>query len=158
MAFIIEKESECCLCGFPLDSEKEFLLIPPLISNTRDPLYKFSDNGVHSECLNKSQLKDRLLKHISIYDKRIPPSKLKCIVDGRNISSPEKLISIGLLTSNKNDELYKFNYIDLNKDNLCRWNLREYFIEVGRKYLKENKWISSNEFNYLAYIINEVRN
>lgn len=73
------------------------MLTPPLISNTKDSLYEFSDAGMHKDCLAKSESETMLCKHIEIYDQRIPPAKLRCVVDGKEIAR-EKLISLGLLS------------------------------------------------------------
>jgi len=123
-----------------------------------DPLFKVSDSGLHKKCLNQSKIKERLLKYISIYDKRPKLSELKCTIDNSLIADPSKIIMIGLLTSNEQEILHKFNYINLNKDNIWKWKEKNNFIKASESYLKENKWIPFADYNYLEYILNEVKN
>jgi len=78
MAIIIEKQSKCPICSNFLDDMKEYIMVPPLISNRKDELFTLNDTGIHKSCLNKSALKHKLLKHIDLYDKHLPPSMLKC--------------------------------------------------------------------------------
>jgi len=157
MALIIEGSTPCCLCGEVLNNIESYIGIPPLISNILDSLYQFSDNGVHIDCLAKSKHERLLKEHITNYNKGLPLSKLKCRVDGIRISSPDKLVSLGLLSSNIEDNLYRFNYIDLNRDNIKDRKGREDFLKIVRQYLKDEKWVSSfSKFNYLKYLLEEL--
>ncbi|WP_445456091.1 hypothetical protein [Flavobacterium sp. HNIBRBA15423] len=153
MGILIIGESKCPICDKTLNKKSEYLTIPPLTSNSKDPLFIFSDNGIHKNCLNKSLLKDKLLFHIKMYNKRFPMAELRCITDNQLISNPRNIISFGMLTSNENENLFKFNYVILNKDNIPNWNQKESFIQTSKKYILDKKWKSLNDFNYLEYLI-----
>ncbi len=156
MALIFENLSECPLCNKVLDNSKPFRAISPLISNVKDPLFVFSDEGVHIDCLNNSPLKEKLLYHLECYEKRFPPTDAKCIVDGQRISDPRNLISFGLLTSNESEELYQFNYVTINKNNLGKWERKGEFISTVERFINDGKWESLNDFNYLKYLIEKL--
>jgi len=157
MAIIIKNKSKCPICNRVLTNQEEYILTPPLISNTKDSLFIFSDTGLHRSCLDKIQFKEKLLKHILIYHKKPLLSNLKCNVDNLAISNPQKIILIGLITTDENEELYKFNYTILNKDNVSKWKYQTSFIKAGENFLEENKWASLADFNYLEYVLNEVK-
>lgn len=114
MAIIIEKESKCPLCGNFLDDSKEYILVPPIISNIKDPLFMFSDAGIHIDCIDENGFGSKLLQHIDLYNKHFPPSELKCFVDGKKIDHPEDLLFFGLLSSDETEDLYRFNYLTFN--------------------------------------------
>lgn len=158
MAIIIEQQSECPICNTHLDENKEYLLIPPLIGNTKDSLFICSDSGIHVECLNRYQLKDKLLMHVALYDASFPLSKQKCGISGNIISNPINLLFFGLLTSDETEELYNFNYLSFDITNINKWADRNKFISVTKQFLFEEKWESLTEFNKLEYILNKIKN
>ena len=156
MAIIIEQQSKCPVCNTSLDKDKEYVLVPPLISNTKDDLFIFSDAGVHIECLNKNKLKNKLLQHINLYDEHMPPSKLRCIVDGKTVDNPKDLLFFGLLTSDEKEELYYFNYLSLNLKDINKWKDYNSFLSISEQFISEKKWEGLNDFNKIEYILGEM--
>jgi hypothetical protein len=156
MAIVIKGLSKCPLCGEVLDDNLEFTLFPPFTSNTKEPLFLFSDNGVHIACLDKHPLKEKALFNRVKYHKNLPSVNSKCIIDGCSIENPSDVLAIGLLTSLETEALYKFNFITINKRNLMRWQERNEFVELVLKFMYDGKWNSLTSFNYLEYLIREV--
>lgn len=115
-----------------LDKNKEYFLVPPLISNTKDSLCIFSDAGVHVECINKNKFKNKLLQHISLYHEHMSPSKLRCVIDGKIPDNPRDLLFFGLLTSDETEELSAFNL-----NNISKWKELNRFLTVSEKFLSE---------------------
>lgn len=157
MAIVIEQQSRCPICNDFLDSNKEYFLVPPLTSNTKDTLFDFSDAGIHTDCINKSELKSKLLRHIDLYYASLPPSKLTCYIDGQKIERPENLLFFGLLTSDDAEELYNFNYLSFDIRNINKWIDLNKFLMVAEKFLEEKKWVGLSEFNRLQYIIEQIK-
>ena len=158
MAIIFEHQSQCPICGKELNEKNQFLMFPHFISNIKDPLFLFSDSGVHLNCLNEHPLGVNALffkeKHYVV----IPSINSICHIDGKSIQDPRDIFVIGMLTSDKNENLFKFNFLVLNKKNLNKWKDKDEFIKAASEYKKQNKWSSLNSFNYLDYLINEVTN
>ena len=155
MAIVIEQQSRCPICNDFLDSNNEYFLAPPLTSNTKDSLFNFSDVGIHTDCINKSELKTKLFIHIDFYNANNPPSKLKCLIEGKQIDL-ENLLFFGLLTSDETEQLYDFNYLSFSIRNINKWIDLNRFLIIAEKFLEEKKWVGLGEFNMLQYIINQI--
>lgn len=158
MAIVIEQQSKCPVCNSFLDKDREYILVPPLTSNTKDPLFIFSDEGVHVECINKNKFKNKLLQHINSYHEQMHPAKLRCVIDGKIPDNPGDLLFFGLLTSDETEDLYEFNYLSFNLNNISKWKELDRFLCVSEKFLTENKWEGFNGFNKLEYLINKIKN
>lgn len=156
MAIIIEKASKCPICGNILDNSSEYIVVPPLTSNTKDSLFIFSDSGIHNSCLNVSSLKCKLLKHIDFYNRHLPTIKLKCHVDGKLIDNLSEILHFGLLTSDETEELYDFNYLSFNLKNVNKWIDSNRFLTISENFLSKKKWGSLNDFNKLKYIVDQI--
>lgn len=156
MALVILGSSKCCICNNIINENDNYRGFPAFISNTKDSLYKFNDAVLHKECLENDSLKDKLIKHLSLFENRLPPSEQTCIVDGLKMKDPMQQFNIGLLTSNEDDPLYKYNYIILNKHNINKWTALEEFISEVEKYLEEDKYKGFKGYNYLKYLIDEI--
>lgn len=155
MAIVFEELSQCPLCQQVLNQSREYILIPPLTSNTMDPLFIFSDNGVHTHCLNEHPLQEHLFYITQQYDKMI--SHKICVVDGKLIDNPRDWLSIGMLASDQNEPLAGFNFINLNRNNKYNWTRRNEFISLAEEFSRSEKWKSYGTFNYLGYLIKELK-
>ncbi len=156
MAIILEQQSKCPICNTILDDDREYILVPPIISNIKDSLFTFSDAGVHVDCIDNSDLKSKLLQHIDLYNKHFPPSELKCFVDGGKMDHPEDLLFFGLLSSDEIEDLYQFNYLSFNLKNIRKWKDLNEFMSISEKFLSEGKWEGLNGFNKLEFIMNKI--
>lgn len=156
MAIIFENLSTCPLCGTILNDEREFMLFPHFISNIHDPMSQFSDRGIHLDCLDKHPLKQDALLFTEEYHKVLPSPKSRSSIDGKLIENPEDILIIALLTSNREEELFKYNFLVLNKKNLSDWKERNRLIDLIHKYQEEGKWKNLSSFNYLDYLVKEL--
>jgi len=156
MAIIFEGLSKCVLCRQTLDSINEIMAAPPLTSNTKDPLFVFSDAGMHITCLNGHPLKESLLYNIQQGDKIRGAANAICIVDGKLITHPDDFLTTGMLTSDLNEPLAAFNFIILNRNNKYRWDKRNEFISLVNEFIQSGKWESFGSFNYLEYLLKEL--
>jgi len=154
MAIVFEDHSKCPLCNKILNNAEEYILFPPFIGNKKDPLFIFSDNGVHVKCLNEHPLGKHALLYLEKYDANIQSVKSGISTSGEVISNPANIIAFGLLTSDATEDLFKFNYFILNKANISEWKQRDEFIRIAARFNQEGKWEGITEFNYLDYLIN----
>jgi len=148
MAIIFENQSRCPLCNDVLNKSREYILIPPLISNQLDNLFIFSDAGVHLDCLDKCSAKGKLFKHIDLYYQY--SNRIRSITIDNNKSD---IIGFGLLTSNENEQLFKYNYNIFSKQELLEWKDLHVFKNLVYIFLEEQKWKGLNDFNYLEYLL-----
>ncbi len=145
MAIVFEGKSKCPLCYRELVDN--FMLFPNLISNMKDILYPFSDAGVHHECLNNNKFKSLILNIVA--------KNNALISEYRNVDNPRNIIVIGLLTSDIEEELHKFNFILLNKRQV--WNDKTVFLRIATKFLDDGKWVSSSpDNNYLKKLVEKI--
>ncbi|WP_118973641.1 hypothetical protein [Taibaiella koreensis] len=156
MAIIIEGQSLCSLCQATLGRDKVYILTPPLTGNTKDPLFPFSDAGIHLECRDRLGIKEKLLEHIYLYEEGMPPANQRCVVDGERIANPRDLLCFGLLTSVDTEELHCFNYLSFNSNNINTWDACDRFLALPRQFLSEGKWEGMAGLNKLAYIVERV--
>ena len=153
MAIIFEGLSTCPLCGQVLDKSNEFIMTPPLTSNTKDALFVFSDAGIHITCLNGHPQKESLLYQMQQSDETRGAAKAICIVDGKLITRPDDFLTTGMLTSDLNEPLAEFNFIILNRNNKYKWNKRSELISLIEEFIQSGKWEPFGPFNYLEYLL-----
>ncbi|WP_294296114.1 hypothetical protein [uncultured Chryseobacterium sp.] len=151
MAIIFENQTICPLCNDVLNKSREYILIPPLISNELDDLFIFSDAGVHLNCLDRSSLKENLFKHIDLYGQYL--NRIRSMATHHNNYD---IIGFNLLTSNNDEPLSKYNYYILSKQELLDWKELDIFKNIAETFLKEKKWKGFNDFNYLDYLLKIV--
>ncbi|RKT01464.1 hypothetical protein [Chryseobacterium defluvii] len=156
MAIIFTDKTECLLCGKKITDEEDFFIFPPFIQNVKDIYYKFNDTGFHSNCLKNDELGNQAILFAQEYIDKTRPKNRICIVGGNLIQRFEDYIFIDMLTSDKEEALFKFNFITLDRNNLQRWNDRENFIQYAEEFKKENKWEDLTEFKYLDNLIKKV--
>ena len=155
MAIIFEGYSKCPICTKVLDRGKEFTAFPPLISNTRDKVYLFSDAGVHVDCLNEHPTGQLALFYRNEYHKSFESNR--CVTDGLAIEDPRNILNFGLLSSDTTEELSTFNFLKLNTLNIAKWRQREAFLQVADKFIKEGKWDGFMGFNSLERLMGELK-
>ncbi|MCF6403784.1 hypothetical protein L3C95_12910 [Chitinophaga filiformis] len=156
MAIIIQGLSQCVLCGQTLDNSKEITGAPPLTSNIKDPLFIFSDAGMHVSCLDAHPLKENLLYQIQQGDRVRGAANARCIVDGELITHPDDMLGFGMLTSDLGEPLAAFNFIILNRNNKYKWDKRNAFISLAEEFIRSRKWESYGPFNSLEYFMKEL--
>lgn len=137
MAIVLLEGSECPLCGNILRDSSDLFLFPPLISNMNDPLYIFSDSGVHETCLEKDSLCSEA-KYFANKLTAMPP--YICAISGNKIKNHANAILIGLLTSNRQESLFQFNFLKMDRQQLHKWKDRSLFIETATRFIEEGKW------------------
>ncbi|AZA51544.1 hypothetical protein [Chryseobacterium sp. G0201] len=153
MAVIIENESKCPLCGDVINELKEYILTPPLISNELDELFRLSDSGIHLDCINKSNLKDKLFKYLKLYEQY--SSKMRDLMLENN---PKDVIGFNLLSSDVAEPISKYNYLIMLKKNILKWDDFEDFNFIANDFLNKSKWKGVTQFNHLKNLLESIVN
>ncbi|KQT28484.1 hypothetical protein ASG22_19985 [Chryseobacterium sp. Leaf405] len=151
MAIIIENESRCPICGDVLNKSKEYILLPPLTSNTLDELFKLSDSAIHLACLDKSYLKNKILENLELtkqYSDRIRTLMLE--------NNPRDVIGFSLLSSDESELISKYNYFIVLRKDISNWNELSNFKHIAHNFLNDNKWRGLSEFNHLQNLLDNI--
>lgn len=98
-----------------------------------------------------------MLTILDAYDASLPFRGGVCTVDGELITDPHQFLSFGLLTSDPQEELYRFNFLTFNKMNIGHWADRDEFVRIATAFLDTGKWEGTSRFNALAYMLLQVQ-
>ncbi|RBL92283.1 hypothetical protein [Chitinophaga flava] len=156
MAIVFQGLSTCPLCEEVLDERNAYTMFPPLCGNAKEALYIFSDAAVHVDCLQKHPLCEMALSARNQMDEHRPSPASVCLVDGKIITDRHDIVFIGLLTSDPSEDLHRFNFLTLNRNNIAHWEDRDEFLTAVKQFSSDGKWEQEGPFNYLVYIINEL--
>lgn len=157
MAIIFEDSSICPLCNKVLTKMEEYLLFPPFTGNKKEPLFIFNDGGVHVKCLNEHPLGKDALLYLEMYHNNRNAVHFGIGTNGQFIKERKNRLSWTLLTSDPNEDLFKFNFYIVDETRLSEWVEREEFIKVARRFNQEGKWEGLTEFNLLDFLIDFVK-
>lgn len=157
MAIIFQNQSECSICRALLYNHQNIIMFPAFISNTKDPVYLFNDAGVHYSCLEKHSLRSKVSAFLEKVTFKTRPENRICDIGGNIIDLPENYLFISLLTSDETDELYSFNFMNIDIRNLSKWVDKQNFVDAIEQFLKDEKWEASGPFNYLEYVLEKVK-
>ena len=155
MAIYFSGKSICPICHEVLETDQKTIGFPAFVANPSDPLIFFNDGAFHQKCLldHPSGLKAiRLLD--SLFFKTRPENRL-CDIGKNIIKDPDDHIFIPLLTSNEQEGLYKFNFMNIDKNNIKNWEQRDMFIELAKSFKSDGKWVKGD---YLTDLIAKIEN
>lgn len=156
MALIFTGNTKCRICGEVLQEDDDICGFPAFLSNPKDVLYFFSDGAFHRSCAEKHPLGRKVMEIVEEVT-QTPPAEKICEISGKPVDTIENFMYFGVLTSDEKEELYKFNFVTLNKRYLSQWKRREEFIRVATKFRDEGKWQEhSEELRYFDKLIEEV--
>jgi len=157
MAIIIHNQSECPICRTILYDHQNVVLFPALISNTKDPLCIFSDAGIHRSCLEGHFLGSKASTFLEKVIFKTRPENRICDIGGNTIDLPENYLFINLLTSDETEELYSFNFMNIDIRNLSNWVDKQNLVDSIEQFLEEEKWEAAGSFNYLKYVLEKIK-
>ncbi|MCT2560617.1 hypothetical protein [Chryseobacterium herbae] len=157
MAIIIQNQSECPICHTILFDHQNIVMFPAFIPNVKDSMYLFNDAGIHYSCLEKHPLGTKALKFVEKVIFKTRPKNRICDISGNTIDLPENHLFTNLLTSNEKDELYSFNFMNIDIRNISKWKDKQNFIDAIERFEKEEKWETIGPFNYLEYVLKKLK-
>ncbi len=78
-------------------------------------------------------------------DTPLPPSKQNCVVDGKTFTSLDEYINFGLITSDKSEPLYAYNFTTIKRQNVSRWDDLENFVEMLKDLIIRKKYLANGD-------------
>ncbi|AYB31252.1 hypothetical protein [Chryseolinea soli] len=154
MALIFLDRTACAICQQTLKEGERISGFPAFTNNIKDPLYLFSDNGVHEQCFEHHSLKDEV---DGLLTKFFDAAKSRrCFVDGQIIDKMGDAIQVGFITSDTSEELYNYNFIYINRKNLQSWVGRDHFVMLLRNFEEEGKYVGFGSFNSIDHLLQQI--
>jgi hypothetical protein len=146
MALLFLDVTICPICGSVIKNNQKVYSFSPFIQNKKDPFFIFNDASFHLECLQQHLLGQAAISFGEqlIFETR--PVNRRCKIDNEVINDYEDYIFFNLLSSNKEDNIYKFNFTTLNRNNLDKWQARDQFLEAAEKMVRDDKWEEIDSF------------
>ncbi|MBI3235595.1 MAG: hypothetical protein HYZ42_16415 [Bacteroidetes bacterium] len=152
MILIEGQKLNCKICGKTVAKDDAIIIANTVEANEKAPLYFFNDAIFDKECFNKHSLKLKLLERLHELDKLAAKHKTDFItgenLDLKDIGHPDNLIRVFYITDDKNNLLYKYNGILLNKKNLSVWPEFEVFLNLLIELNNSVEW-KGEAINYL---------
>lgn len=153
---IIFMNQTLCPCGKELKDNEQIFSFPAFVQNTKDPFYQFNDSTFHFGCLQKHILGDRAVEFANQFVLSTRPENRICSVGGNVIRNFDDYIFIDLLTSNEQEDLYKFNFTTLDRGKLKKWNDGSRFVTTATKFKNEGKWGDLSSHKHLDNLIERI--
>lgn len=132
---LYDERTTCVLCGQPLGS-REVIAFPPFVRNRRDPLAILHDAAVHAACLRRHPRADAALAARSRAVLETPA----CVVCDRPIGSGEPAFRAGLLSSDEESALHRFDFVCLHPDCYKRWTDARDFELAVNEAMRSSDW------------------
>jgi len=140
MTLLLLGRTACPICGKVINKEDAFYGFTSFVANILDPLYFFSDNVYHRECLLNKEYGKKAILYSDLRYLKTRPENRKCVVTGALIEKQDEHMWIGYLTSDEKSGLHQFNFTNINKLNLSMWPKREYCLNELIKLLNSGTW------------------
>lgn len=157
MAISLINKTVCSICNKELKGNEQIFYFPSFVQNTKDSFYEFNDSSFHTKCLHEHRLGEKAIRFADEFIIKTRPENRICVVGRNLIRDFENYIFIDLLTSNERENLYEFNFLTLDKNNLKIWTDKNIFLDAALKYKAEGKWGDLSTFDYLGYLIEKIR-
>jgi hypothetical protein len=156
MALIIPNKSTCIFCDQVLEEGTNYGGFPPFVPNPDDELFIFSDNAFHIDCLNAAENSKKAIAYVdeSINSRR--PGNRKCIVTGELITRQEDHIVIGYLTSDESSVLHQFNFVQIHRNNLAKWEDRPLLLSLLLALKASGNWQNQYAQRHLSALIKDL--
>ena len=144
--------SKCVLCGRVLQEGEDLHGFPAFVSNESDPLYRYSDAGLHTACLEADPLGMAATRFIEEeWSRKTGPGRRQCVVCGIEPASYDEYEGWGYLTSAP-EPLSKFNFTHLHKSCVPRWEARSEFVGLAKAMIASGRW----KGDWLARVVSAV--
>lgn len=156
MALVLLGTTRCPICGSTIDTDYECYAFSHFVINKKDPLYFYTDSAFHKACIENDPLKAKADKFHNWELEASKPENRICMISGNLIDRMDRHIFIGLLTTNEDAFLYKFNYRHFDRAALSGWKERPILVAALQELNMSNKWNDGYGGKYLATLIREI--
>jgi len=70
----------------------------------------------------------------------------------------EDFFGLPLLTSDRLEPLFKYNFLTLDKNNIANWKEKEHFIATVSNFIAAGKWLDlTEEYKFWDGVMREIR-
>ncbi|MFN0113010.1 MAG: hypothetical protein ACKVZH_29470 [Blastocatellia bacterium] len=121
MAVFIIGKTRCPFCKQTIAEGQEFISFPPFVPNEFDPLWVFNDNVFHIDCFNREPLSSKAELRFQEFKQKVSYDNRVCIICSKQIMDPDDYFTLGHLTENKKEALFKYNYLLAHRSCLAGW-------------------------------------
>ncbi len=136
MPFLMPGRTVCKICGKPIEKESEALGLGPIVVNELDPMRLFHDCVFHRRCVEDHPLGPAAIHWNQIMSRiRLAP----CSACGGSIDRLEDLLPGGLLTSDPDSPLYRFNCLPFHMTCIEMWEDRGALCQGLREAVQEGR-------------------
>ena len=147
MALIFLGKSTCPICHNILHQGEDVRGFPSLTGNIKDKLYIFSDKGCHQKCVDAHPFGKMAWDFADEAHKKF--MEKKWWAGGNVITDYRNFYGLGMLTSDETEELFQYNFLTLDVNNIATWKDKEHFLNVAKKFIDERKWQDWNpDYNF----------
>jgi hypothetical protein len=101
--------------------------------NIADPISFFSDGVFHLKCLQNHSFGKKAIELVKMHYAKGKPAEQLCFIGHNRIASYKDYVYSGLLTSDPSEELYRFNFIAFDRNNIPNWKDRDKFVNELKK-------------------------
>ena len=129
---------KCPLCGLPIEEGEQRVLFPSFVSNSADPLWRFSDGAFHAACVSRDPLGQMAVTTSAKALVEGAPGRRLCVVCGNRIDNPDDYLSLGYLTSDPLDPLYEFNYRQFHLAHVSLWRELDRFVGMLKDFRRRS--------------------
>lgn len=139
MAIIVMGKSNCFICGQLLGDDDELVVFPAFAVNELDPLYPFSDSGVHKNCLQNHELGNEAVRRRNAFLSNTGPGKRICAVCDKEVMDPDNYFLIeGLPDTIEN--LKHYNYTHLHVSCIKNWPEKKNILKPLKNLASSGLW------------------
>ena len=118
MPILIRGKTICDVCSRTIGEGEDVLGVPPLISNSLDPLFKYNDRVFHVGCMEGTPDFQKLVSLITLWEDR---SRDKVsFLSGKVITSPDDFFILPYL--GEAARLARFSFRVCSKYDLSKWD------------------------------------
>jgi hypothetical protein len=139
---LFTRGNPCTLCRLPMENRREVIIFPHLVGNLHDPLFVFNGAVAHKTCVHqhpwgKMAVRQKQFVHETI----LPNTKRECALCHQKITDAAQLIATGVLTTDSNQPLSHFNWLEVHKKCLSHWKELPVLVNELQKFAKSGKWV-----------------
>lgn len=157
MALIFYSVTECPICGKVLNENEDIIAFPAFMSNMKDDLFFFNDAGFHRSCVMKHPFGMKAIKYGEEFFFRTKPENRICIVSKKRITKMDDYLFTGVLSSDENETISRFNFITIDRTFVKEWPDRKSFLDAAGDFIKDDKWKGFASSKYLEQLIRQFQ-
>lgn len=149
MATILLDKTPCVVCGEAVDESRPFASFPAFVVNENDPIFIFSDDVCHDDCLIGHNLRYVLTERFEEWQANTGPGNRICVVCKEEILDPDDYMMIDHLTSDSSNLISRYNYTHIHRSHIGVWDNLDDVLKNIKIFRESADW-GGGYLEYLA--------